>query len=200
MRTIPPALQTKLNSGVTTLCRCWIVTRRDGVVRASPITTRTWSSAARLPRGHRLRRHRRRPSSSGLRSAARRSPARWSTIAYRSRPCRRPLRRGDCRRYLVDWSEPSLNVLMCKGTLGEVRREGAAFAAELRSLAHRLAEESGRLYTATCSLQRPLSGQARRDRDRDDLMVHAHDGAASPKSRSRRGGAGDLLLRSVFRA
>ena len=30
MRTIPTALQAKLDSGVTTLCRCWIVTRRDG--------------------------------------------------------------------------------------------------------------------------------------------------------------------------
>ena len=33
MRTIPSALQAKLDSGVTTLCRCWIVTRRDGVVQ-----------------------------------------------------------------------------------------------------------------------------------------------------------------------
>ena len=31
MRTIPPALQAKLNIGVTTLCRCWRITRRDGV-------------------------------------------------------------------------------------------------------------------------------------------------------------------------
>lgn len=31
MRTIPPALQLKLESGITTLCRCWIVTRADGV-------------------------------------------------------------------------------------------------------------------------------------------------------------------------
>ena len=31
MRIIPSALQEKLDSGVTTLCRCWIVTRRDGV-------------------------------------------------------------------------------------------------------------------------------------------------------------------------
>ena len=67
--------------------------------------------------------------------------------------------------HLVDWSEPSLNVLLAKGVLGEVRREGKAFSAEFRSLAHRLNEESGRLYTATCSLQQPLSGQARRDRD-----------------------------------
>ena len=53
--------------------------------------------------------------------------------------------------HLVDWSEPSLRVLLTKGVLGEVRREGAAFTAELRSLAHRLAEDTGRLYTATCS-------------------------------------------------
>ena len=32
MRAIPSALQAKLDSGVTTLARCWIVTRRDGVV------------------------------------------------------------------------------------------------------------------------------------------------------------------------
>ncbi len=33
MRAVPAALQSKLDSGVTTLCRCWIVTRRDGVVQ-----------------------------------------------------------------------------------------------------------------------------------------------------------------------
>ncbi len=32
MRSIPSALQAKLDSGATTLARCWIVTRRDGVV------------------------------------------------------------------------------------------------------------------------------------------------------------------------
>jgi uncharacterized phage protein (TIGR02218 family) len=53
--------------------------------------------------------------------------------------------------FIVDWSEPALNVLLMKGALGEVRREGAAFTAELRSLTHRLAEDSGRLYTATCN-------------------------------------------------
>jgi uncharacterized phage protein (TIGR02218 family) len=33
MRTIPSALQTKLDSGVTTLCRCWIIRRSDGVTQ-----------------------------------------------------------------------------------------------------------------------------------------------------------------------
>src|SRR5947199_3204158 len=52
--------------------------------------------------------------------------------------------------WLVDWSEPSLNVLTARGTLGEVRREGQAFVAELRGLADLLSQESGRLYTARC--------------------------------------------------
>ena len=33
MRTIPPALQTRLDSGVTTLCRCWVINRADGVTQ-----------------------------------------------------------------------------------------------------------------------------------------------------------------------
>jgi uncharacterized phage protein (TIGR02218 family) len=53
--------------------------------------------------------------------------------------------------WLTDWSEPSLRVLLAKGTLGEVSREGLAFTAEVRGLSDRLAEDSGRLYTATCS-------------------------------------------------
>ena len=52
--------------------------------------------------------------------------------------------------WLVDWSDPSLNVLTARGTLGEVRREGQAFVAELRGLADLLSQESGRLYTARC--------------------------------------------------
>jgi uncharacterized phage protein (TIGR02218 family) len=53
--------------------------------------------------------------------------------------------------HIVDWSEPALGLLLSKGVLGEVKREGIAFTAELRSLTHRLAEDSGRLYTATCN-------------------------------------------------
>ena len=53
--------------------------------------------------------------------------------------------------WLVDWSEPDLRVLLMKGSLGEVKREGTAFAAEVRGLSQRLAEDSGRLYTATCA-------------------------------------------------
>jgi uncharacterized phage protein (TIGR02218 family) len=48
-------------------------------------------------------------------------------------------------------AEPALKVRLQGGVLGEVRRAGSAFTAELRGLAHRFAEESGRLYTRTCN-------------------------------------------------
>jgi uncharacterized phage protein (TIGR02218 family) len=53
--------------------------------------------------------------------------------------------------WLVDWSEPALRVLLAKGTLGEVRRDGAVFTTEMRGLSEKLAQDSGRLYTTTCS-------------------------------------------------
>jgi uncharacterized phage protein (TIGR02218 family) len=54
--------------------------------------------------------------------------------------------------WLVDWSDVALKVLIARGSLGEVRREGAAFTAELRGLADALAQDSGRLFTARCGV------------------------------------------------
>jgi uncharacterized phage protein (TIGR02218 family) len=53
--------------------------------------------------------------------------------------------------WLADWTEPDLRVLLAKGTLGEVRREGPAFSAEVRGQSERLSQDSGRLYTSTCA-------------------------------------------------
>src|SRR5690606_24870272 len=54
--------------------------------------------------------------------------------------------------WLVDWRDVSLRILIARGTIGEVRREGAAFTAELRGLADALAQDSGRLFTARCGV------------------------------------------------
>jgi uncharacterized phage protein (TIGR02218 family) len=83
--------------------------------------------------------------------------------------------------HLVDWSDPSLRVLLHKGVLGEIRREGAAFTAELRSLSHRLNEESGRLYTATCSAD---LGDARCTIDLTDAAFRGSGTVASLASAS----------------
>ncbi len=151
MHTIPPALQAKLDSGATTLCRCWIVTRRDGVVQGftdhdqtlvvNGVTCHADAGFAGSEAMARLGLAVDGVEISGALSNDALNEAALAAGHY------------DAARidmYLVDWSEPALNVLMTRGHLGEVRREGAAFSAELRGLADVLAHESGRLYTAAC--------------------------------------------------
>jgi uncharacterized phage protein (TIGR02218 family) len=50
----------------------------------------------------------------------------------------------------VNWADTEQRVLMRSGSLGEVRRSGAAFTAEVRGLAHYLSQPKGRLYQSGC--------------------------------------------------
>jgi uncharacterized phage protein (TIGR02218 family) len=152
MRAIPPALEAKLDSGATTLCRCWILTRGDGVVQGftdhdCDITldgvvcragTGLTASEATQQFGLSV-------GGSEIGGALAADTLNEDDLAAGRYDA------ASVKLYLVDWSEPELRVLLSAGVLGEVRREGTAFTAEMRGLAHRLQEESGRLYTATCS-------------------------------------------------
>ncbi len=152
MRTIPPALQAKLSSGVTTLCRCWRITRRDAVVLGftdhdedvvlGGLTCRAGTGFAGSEATASLGLAVSGSEVAGALSDDALSDADLAAGRYDA---------ASIEIHLVDWSEPSLHVLLSKGVLGEVRREGQAFAVELRSLADRLNEESGRRYTAACS-------------------------------------------------
>jgi uncharacterized phage protein (TIGR02218 family) len=50
----------------------------------------------------------------------------------------------------VNWQAPADRVLMRSGSLGEVKRAGTAFSAEVRGLAHYLNQPKGRLFQYTC--------------------------------------------------
>ena len=152
MRAIPSALQTKLDSGVTTLARCWRVTRSDGVVQGftdhdvdidlDGITCRAGTGLTNSEATQRLGLSVDGAEIAGALADDSLTEADLAAGRYDA---------AAIEVWLVDWSEPALKVLLAQGVLGEVRREGSAFSAEFRSLAHRLNEESGRLYTATCS-------------------------------------------------
>jgi uncharacterized phage protein (TIGR02218 family) len=177
VRAIPTALQAKLSSGVTTLARCWIITRRDGVTMGFTDHDADLTVAGTL-------------CQAGTGLTASEATARLGLQVDGSEIAgaladeslaEADLAAGhydaaDIEVHLVDWSEPTLSVLLAKGVLGEVRREGAAFSAELRSLAHRLNEESGRLYTATCSAD---LGDARCTIDLADPAFHASGAVAT---------------------
>jgi uncharacterized phage protein (TIGR02218 family) len=177
MRPIPSALQAKLESGVTTLCRCWVLTRRDGVVQGftdhdedvvlGVVTCRAGTGFAGSEVTDQLGLAVGGSDIAGALADDQLTEADLAAGRYDA---------AAIDLHIVDWSEPSLSVLLSRGALGEVRREGEAFTAELRSLAHRLAEESGRLYTATCAAD---LGDARCTVDLDDPAYRASGAVSS---------------------
>jgi len=166
MRNIPAALQDKLDAGVTTLCRCWLITRNDGAVRGftdhdedvalGAVTCLAGSGLSGSEAAQTL----------GLAVAGSELSGALADDTLNEADLAAGRYDGAAvELWLTDWSEPSLRVLLAKGTLGDVRREGNAFTAELRGLSQRLAENSGRLYTTTCSAD---LGDARCMVDLDD--------------------------------
>ena len=152
MRSIPTALQDKLDAGVTTLCRCWLITRNDGLTQGFTDHDEDVALGAVICR-----------AGTGLSGS---EAAQTFGLAVDGSELSGALADDSLNEddlaagrydaaavelWLVDWSEPSLSVLLAKGTLGEVKREGNAFTAEVRGLTDRLAQDTGRLYTTTCS-------------------------------------------------
>jgi uncharacterized phage protein (TIGR02218 family) len=151
MRSIPAALQAKLDAGALTLAQCWIVRRRDGGVLGftdhdrdlviDGVSCRAGTGFAASEASQRFDLSVDGAEISGalddeLLREADLAAGRYDAASIES--------------WLVDWSDPSLRLLAARGTLGEVRREASAFTAELRGLADRLSQDSGRLYTASC--------------------------------------------------
>lgn len=152
MRVIPSALQAKLDSGVTTLCRCWLITRTDGVTQGFTdhdedvvLGATTCRAGSGLSGSEATQKLGLAVDGSELSGALADDSLNEDDLAAGRYDA------AAVELWLTDWSEPVLRVLLAKGSLGEVKREGTAFTAEVRGLSQRLAEDSGRLYTATCS-------------------------------------------------
>src|SRR3977135_41933 len=159
MRPIPSALQTKLDSGVTTLARCWKLARRDGVVMGFTDHDRdlvvggvTFRAGTGFTSSEAASRFDLSVDGAEISGALADDQLTDADLAAGRYDGATEETRGAARveTGLVDRSEPSLKLLTARGTLGEVKREGQAFPAELRGLADLLSQESGRLYTAKC--------------------------------------------------
>lgn len=166
MRSIPSALQAKLDSGVTTLCRCWVITRNDGAVQGftdhdedvliGDVTCRAGTGLSASEATQKLGLAVDGSEFSGALADDTLNEDDLAAGLYDA---------AEVALWLVDWSAPDLRVLLAKGLLGEIKREGTAFTAEVRGLSQRLSEESGRLYTANCAAD---LGDARCKIDLDD--------------------------------
>ena len=151
MRALPENLAAHLATGATTLCRCWRLTRRDETVQGFTDHDEDLSFAGTMFRAG--------TGFEGSELEARFGLAVTGTEIHGAL-ADESLTEADLAAgryddakvelFLVNWADVGQRLLLRTGRLGEVRREGSAFAAEVRGLAARLGEERGRIFAATC--------------------------------------------------
>ena len=154
MRDIHPDLQARLDSGATTLCRCWKVTRTDGTVFGFTdhdddvaFDGHVFEAASGF-------------DASGIEAGIGLSVDNSEVIGALSSS---GLTDGDIAAgrfddaamdlWVVDWQAPHLGYQIFKGTLGEIRRGTVGFEAELRSLSEKMNKSVGRNYLPTCDAE-----------------------------------------------
>ncbi|MBO9097837.1 MULTISPECIES: DUF2163 domain-containing protein [unclassified Rhizobium] len=151
MRTIDPALAAHLAGDATTLCHCWRVVRRDGIVLGFTDHDRDLAFlATRFLAASGF------AASDGEEQAG--LPATTSDVTggFSSEAISEAdlaAGRYDAARvevYLVNWSAPDQHLLLKVQEIGAVTRQIGQFQAELRSLAARLSEPQGRIYNRRC--------------------------------------------------
>ena len=146
------ALLAHLQTGCTTVCRCWALTRRDGTVMGftdhdgplsfEGITFRadTGMSTASLQQ------------STGLSVDNSETMGALSDAAIREADIEAGRYDGaEVTSWLVNWADVSERHLMFRGTIGELRLGNGAFHAELRGLTEALGRPVGRVYQKPCT-------------------------------------------------
>jgi uncharacterized phage protein (TIGR02218 family) len=151
MKNLSAGFAAHVASGTTTLAWCWKLTRRDGITlgftehdRDLSFGGTTYEAAGGFTASAL-------ESTSGLNidnldvtgalSSARLDEGDLAAGIYDD---------AEIEIWRVNWEDVDQRVLMRKGNLGEVSRSGASFTAELRGLAHRLNQPTGRLYQYGC--------------------------------------------------
>ncbi|MEQ1578431.1 MAG: DUF2163 domain-containing protein [Hyphomicrobium sp.] len=151
MKTLPPGLQAHLHLGATTLCWCWRLTRRDGTMlgftdhdRDLVFDGTTFEAAAGFTASEIK-------DSIGLNvdnlevtaavTSQRLADADLAAGVYDD---------AKVEIFRVNWQAVDQRVLMRSGSLGEVKRTGFAFSAEVRGLAHYLQQPKGRIFQYSC--------------------------------------------------
>jgi uncharacterized phage protein (TIGR02218 family) len=153
MKQLAPGLQAHLDTGTTTLCWCWRLTRRDGVVIGFTDHDRDLtfdSTMFEAQAGFTATEIR---DSVGL--SVDNLEVESALVSDRLDEAGLAGAKFDEAKieiFRVNWQSTDQRVLMRVGSLGEVRRAGTAFAAEVRGLAHYMGQPSGRLYQHNCDV------------------------------------------------
>ncbi|WP_425090956.1 DUF2163 domain-containing protein [Tropicimonas sp. S265A] len=146
------ALEAHLASGLTTVCRCWVIRRADGVVQGftdhdQPLSfdgiafsANAGLSAAALQQ------------STGLSVDNTEAVGALSDFAISEQDLHGGrYDNAEVEIWLVNWADTEARKLSFRGTIGEVQQTDGAFRAELRGLAETLNQPQGRIYRADCT-------------------------------------------------
>ncbi|MCZ4354193.1 DUF2163 domain-containing protein [Roseovarius aestuarii] len=152
MSGLNPELEAHLAGGITTTCRCWELERRDGAILGFTdhdcgldfggvaFRADTGLSALALQQ------------STGLSVDNTEAIGALSDAAIREDDIEAGrYDNAEIRAWLVNWQDVSQRQLQFRGTIGELRRSGGAFEAELRGLTEALNRPLGRIFQKPCS-------------------------------------------------
>lgn len=145
-------LHEHLQGGLTTVCRCWAITRADGQVygftdhdmelRFADVSFKasTGLTASAIEQA------------TGLSIDNSEAMGALSDASVRDEDIEAGRFDGaEVRAWLVNWSDPDQRILQFRGSIGELRRAGGAFHAELRGLTDLLNRPLGRIYQKPCT-------------------------------------------------
>ncbi|MEM9049145.1 MAG: DUF2163 domain-containing protein [Pseudomonadota bacterium] len=151
MRALQPALAAKLQTGATTHCRCWRLTRTDGSVTGFTdhdgdiaFDGTLFGAASGLVASalsHSLGMSVDNTEVVGALTSAGVTSEDLAAGRYD---------RARLEHWLVDWTDPSLRQLLFSGEIGEITRGNSGFEAELRGLNATLNRPVGRVYLRDC--------------------------------------------------
>ena len=151
MRALPAELEAHLKSGATTVCRCWRLTRTDGVVlgftdhdRALSFGGVTFSAMEGLESSGDV-------TKAGFGVGGFEIAGAFSSAALEVADLQSGRYDGaTVTLWLVNWADVSQRTVLREGTLGEVSRADGAFRAEVRGPMQALETVRGRVVTIAC--------------------------------------------------
>lgn len=183
MRVIPEELQARLDAGATTLAWCWRITRADGQVLGFTDHDRDLSFDGVLHRAGSADAAGTLEQEAGFSSDTSAVAGVLDSAAVTEADIAAGLYDdAEAALYRVDWTDPSLRVLIWRGRLGEVRRGETGFEVELRGLSSALERTIGRVLQRRCDAE---LGDARCGVDLE-LSVYRGTGIVSALTDGRR--------------
>ena len=141
-----------LGQGATTVCRAWMVQRRDGVTYGFTDHDRDFAFDGVTFKASSGMTARVLLQTTGLSVDNSEAIGALSDAAIDAADLAAGRFDGaEVRSWLVNWADPAQRIEQFRGNFGEITRSAGAFRAELRGLTDRLNQPQGRVYQRSCS-------------------------------------------------